>query len=209
MRGEFLSVLPILLSHRFNWRLASVMELLWCYMVAMLAERNLKLLVDNLSCWPEEPCGKGPCGPSVCEIPLLLSSWYMCPEDGSSLMNLCKMQKDEMLRGTDIFRLEESEIKGCWKQEWGKYQRLLCQAVNVKHICKVPWPSLWELKCDISCKSQINPYTNHMQIRPKETEKFENLIDNGIIGKKASKAHGVSLIGFSAWYKYTTLSRRF
>lgn len=136
-------------------------------------------------------------------------SRYMCPEDGSSLMNLCKMQKDEMLRGTDIFRLEESEIKGCWKQEWGKYQTVLCQAVNVKHICKLPWPSLWELKCDVSYKSQINPYTTHMQIRPKETEKFENLIDNGIIGEKASKAHGLSLIGFSPWYKYTTLSRRF
>ena len=53
------------------------MELLWCYLVAVLAERNLKLLVDNLSCWPEEPCEKGPCGPGVCEIPLLLSLIFL------------------------------------------------------------------------------------------------------------------------------------
>lgn len=64
---------PILLSPRFNWRLVSVMELHCCYMVAVLAERSLKRLVDNLSCGPEEQCGKGPSGPNVCEIPLLLS----------------------------------------------------------------------------------------------------------------------------------------
>lgn len=38
----------------------------------------------------------------------------------------------------------------------------------------------------------------HMQIRPKGTEQFENLPDNGITGEKASKVHGPSLIGFSA-----------
>lgn len=37
-----------------------------------------------------------------------------------------------------------------------------------------------------------------MQIRPKGIEQFENLPDNGITGEKASKAHGLSLIGFSA-----------
>jgi len=37
-----------------------------------------------------------------------------------------------------------------------------------------------------------------MQVRTKGTGKFEDLTDNGITGEKASKAHGLSLIGFSA-----------
>lgn len=45
------------------------------------------------------------------------------------------------------------------------------------------------------------------RLDPKEQENLKT--DNGITGEKASKAHGLSLIEFSAWYKYTTLSRRF